>query len=297
FYRRRMRLNRKITLENERYRQLYDLSNEYIFEYSFEKDEMAFSERSARLFASERVVSHYFSHLELELGEGQDIKASFDKLKEDGSIVEDVQVRMPDGLLHWLRITAKAVYDPEGKPILAIGKILDVQQEREEMDRLVAQAQNDSLTNIYNAAACREKVDEYLRQDENDKGGVLLVLDIDHFKSTNDRYGHYTGDQVLIQTAAVLKSVFREDDVVGRLGGDEFCVFIKGVQDKETVRHKYEEVREKLNTKVKLEGSVMTVSVGAAFAGKGQSFTEIYKKADAALYVVKERSRDGIDIV
>lgn len=297
FSRRRMRLGRKLALENERYQQLYDLSNEYIFEYNFERNEMLLSEKSARLFHSERVVKDSLSFLTTDLGEGQDIDRIFQKLKKEGSIVEDIQVKMPDEELHWLRITAKAVYDQAGKPIMALGKIMDVQQEREEKDRLVAQAQNDSLTNIYNAAACREKVDEYLEQDEGQKGGVLLVLDIDHFKSINDKYGHYMGDQVLIKTASVLRAAFREDDVVGRLGGDEFCIFIKGAETKAMVRKKYEEIREKIRSEIRLEGSAVTVSVGAAFAGKEQDFTEIYKKADAALYVVKDRSRDGLEIV
>lgn len=297
FSRRRIRLSRKVALENERFRQLYDLSNEYIFEYNFEKDEMAFSERSARLFGSERMVAHYLTHLKGTLGEEVDIGQAFSRLKEKGGIVEDVQVKLPDGKMHWLRITAKAVYDSEGKLIMAIGKIMDVQEEREEKDRLLAQAQNDSLTNIYNAASCREKVDGYLRQAKEDRAGALLVLDIDHFKSINDRYGHYVGDQVLIRTAEVLKEVFREDDVVGRLGGDEFCIFMKGARKAQQVRKKYEEVRSELRKKIELEGGDLTVSVGAAFTEKGQDFTEVYKKADAALYVVKEHSRDGIEII
>ncbi|WP_066646908.1 diguanylate cyclase [Christensenella timonensis] len=297
FSRRRARLSRKVALENERFRQLYDLSNEYIFEYNFEKDEMIFSERSARLFDSERVVGNYFAHLQEASGEGKDISEAFGKLKEEGGTVEDVQVKLPDGKLHWLRITAKAVYDSEGKLIMAIGKIVDIQEEREEKDRLLAQAQNDSLTNIYNAASCREKVDGYLRQAKEGRAGALLILDIDHFKSINDRYGHYVGDQVLIKTAEVLKKVFRVDDVVGRLGGDEFCIFMKGAHETRQVRKKYEEVRSELRKRIELQGGELTVSVGAAFTEKGQDFTEVYKKADAALYVVKERSRDGIEII
>lgn len=76
--------------------------------------------------------------METDLGEGQDIDRIFQKLKKEGSIVEDIQIKMLDEKLHWLRITAKAVYDQAGKPIMAIGKILDVQQEREEKERLVA---------------------------------------------------------------------------------------------------------------------------------------------------------------
>ncbi len=295
-FRRRTRFGRKAALENERYRQLYDLSNEYIFEYDFERDEMTFSEKSARLFNSEKVVSHYFEHLKLRLGKGYDIGESINKLRKESSIVEDIQVMLPDGSLHWLRIMAKAIYDTEGKPIIAIGKVLDVQQEHEEKEKLLAQAQNDSLTNIYNAASCREKVDEYLEKDDGQKGGALLVMDIDHFKDINDRHGHYAGDQVLIQTASILKSIFREDDMVGRLGGDEFCVFIKGVQTQEMVWKKFEEMREKIRTEIKLEGMVVTVSVGAAFAQKGQDFTEIYQIADVELYNVKERGRDGMKI-
>ena len=101
---------------------------------------------------------------------------------------------------------------------------------------LVEQAQRDSLTCLYNSATIRSMAAEAM--DGGDGRGALLIIDIDHFKSVNDQYGHFTGDRVLSGLSGVLGGVFRHEDLLGRLGGDEFAVFMTSVKERTVVEDK-----------------------------------------------------------
>lgn len=82
----------------------------------------------------------------------------------------------------------------------------------------------DPLTRVYNRTTFRSEVEEYMAA-ETDREGILILLDVDNFKGINDRFGHLEGDKVLKRVTALLQATFRSDDVIGRLGGDEFIVF------------------------------------------------------------------------
>ncbi|WP_368220660.1 GGDEF domain-containing protein, partial [Anaerotruncus rubiinfantis] len=118
------------------------------------------------------------------------------------------------------------------------------------------------------------------------------------FKEVNDRFGHFAGDQVLMETAAVLRAVFRKEDVIGRLGGDEFLVFMRRTTSRKLVESKCEMLLERIHGIFPGEdGHPVSVSVGVALSNVGQSFDALYKEADGALYAVKKRGRDSCEIV
>ncbi len=126
----------------------------------------------------------------------------------------------------------------------------------------------------------------------------VLMLDIDHFKNFNDRYGHPFGDLVLKNVAQMLQSVSRYDDIVVRYGGEEFCIIISGVSAEElqVVAERYRKAIEALKNICKMtqtEASV-TVSVGACFVSSESDITlsEIIEYADQALYRAKDNGRN-----
>ena len=95
-----------------------------------------------------------------------------------------------------------------------------------ENDRLRILARHDSLTGLFNRGAMEEEIGALLR---NKKGGVFLMLDVDHFKDINDVYGHLTGDLVLQELSRIMGYLFFKKDIIGRMGGDEFAIFIPGM--------------------------------------------------------------------
>lgn len=296
YFNKRMKLSRRMMIENERYLQLAELSNEFIFEYDYINDELRLSEKCANYFHVDQVTKHYSKIIE-NLPEAQKIMQAFETGNKNEAI-EDMEVTLVDGSKRRIRVTAKVISDHNGKHVLTVGKISDIQKEWEEKNDLLVKAQNDSLTNIYNGATCKKLINEYLEHSDENTPGALFVMDIDHFKGINDQYGHYTGDKVLISVAEIFCRVFRKDDIIGRLGGDEFLVFMKNVHSRDMIVSKCEALRSEIKKDIVLgQGEVVTLSIGVAFAKKGQDYIELYEKADTALYVVKEHGRNGFEIV
>lgn len=150
------------------------------------------------------------------------------------------------------------------------------------------EATHDQLTGLYN----RKMFDEQKNM-LGDEKVAMLIIDVDHFKEVNDTYGHDTGDMVLKKVGAALSASFRLEDYVCRIGGDEFAVIMRQTDSslKQVVRDKINRVQEKLLLRDDLPRA--TLSIGVAFSDDKGPEENIFKKADKALYSIKENGRDG----
>lgn len=160
-------------------------------------------------------------------------------------------------------------------------------------------ASRDGLTQLYNKAGTEQRIKEWLHSDRSKSGAVLMMMDVDYFKQINDNYGHAVGDRVLYKIGHLLKSSFRENDIVGRIGGDEFLIFMEGITSEEFAVRRMENLQQYLRELPieELEEHTLTCSMGAAFMPKdGTTFGELYKHADEALYTTKRNGRDGFRI-
>lgn len=160
-------------------------------------------------------------------------------------------------------------------------------------------ASRDGLTQLYNKAGTEQRIKEWLHSDRSKAGAVLMMMDVDYFKQINDTYGHAVGDRVLYKVGHLLKSSFRENDIVGRIGGDEFLIFMEGITSEEFAVRRMENLQQYLRELPieELEEHTLTCSMGAAFMPKdGTTFGELYKHADEALYTTKRNGRDGFRI-
>ena len=160
-------------------------------------------------------------------------------------------------------------------------------------------ASRDGLTQLYNKAGTEQRIKEWLHSDRSKAGAVLMMMDIDYFKQINDTYGHAVGDRVLYKVGHLLKSSFRENDIVGRIGGDEFLIFMEGITSEEFAVRRMENLQQYFRELPieELEEHTLTCSMGAAFMPKdGTTFGELYKHADEALYTTKRSGRDGFRI-
>ena len=150
------------------------------------------------------------------------------------------------------------------------------------------QKDTDAMTGLRNKGALTREIDEFLEDKACDKG-LLLIMDIDKFKSINDNYGHDIGDKVIIQFADYLLKRF-ENDLTGRFGGDEFILFIKNTYDEETAAEIADEIIKNISEVVELPDKDMKVSTSigiAVYRGEEKRYSEIFKKADIALYRAK----------
>lgn len=160
-------------------------------------------------------------------------------------------------------------------------------------------ASKDGLTQLYNKVGTEQLIREWLNSANSKSGGVLMMMDVDYFKQINDTYGHAVGDRVLYKIGHLLKSSFRENDIVGRIGGDEFLIFMKGITSEAFAIRRMESLQQYLREMPmeELKGHILTCSMGAAFMPKdGIDFENLYKHADEALYMTKRNGRDGFSI-
>lgn len=159
---------------------------------------------------------------------------------------------------------------------------------------LEIQRDTDKLTGLWNRGFCERKITSYLSLP--DAKGALLVIDIDNFKLVNDSRGHDCGDTVLREVGAVLRDTFRATDIMGRIGGDEFMIFLPGCSSDDLPRDRIVQFLEKINeinTDTERELPQIGASIGIALAPHdGTSFRDLFKHADQALYLSKENGKN-----
>lgn len=168
-------------------------------------------------------------------------------------------------------------------------------------NKLAVMASCDPLTGLYNARAyyalCENAISQAQRSNQP---VVMLFIDLDHFKSINDQYGHEAGDIVLKEVAAALRSGVRTSDAVGRIGGEEFCVLLPGT-DLDGGKMLAEKLRmdvEYLMPDIGSQCLRVTASIGVAGGhAQVQSFVEIQKQADQAMYQAKRAGRNRVTCI
>jgi diguanylate cyclase len=162
-------------------------------------------------------------------------------------------------------------------------------------------AATDSLTSCLNRRAFTAMVDGYLERvtaEESKAGGALLIIDVDHFKVVNDRFGHDRGDEALKLIARTITAAVREIDLVGRIGGEEFSVFLPGMDPARTTL-----VAERIRMAVSEARFLpagqpysLSVSIGGAAFNRHVSFSELDRQADQRLYSAKRGGRNRVEI-
>ena len=163
-----------------------------------------------------------------------------------------------------------------------------------ENSSLALRARTDSMTGLLNQGTTSESITAELHAHMGE--GMLLLLDIDNLKQINDTMGHPVGDRTILVLSDLMREVFSDASVIGRIGGDEFMIFLSKPRSREDVREQIQTLQDKLKQTMKSELlSEITpyFSIGAAYAKPGDDYTSLYRRADVALYHVKRHGKDG----
>ena len=115
--------------------------------------------------------------------------------------------------------------DKAGRVVRAVGAILDIDAEKKKAQNLMERAQRDMLTKLYNKGTSQDHIQTVLSGSASREKAALMIIDLDNFKHMNDTMGHLFGDALLSEVAHTIQKQFRSEDIVGRIGGDEFLVF------------------------------------------------------------------------
>lgn len=169
----------------------------------------------------------------------------------------------------------------------------------EAQDRLEELSRTDDLTKLSNRRHFFESVEvELSRCERHDRGFVLMMLDLDHFKNLNDTHGHQCGDEVLRCVAKVVRETLRPMDLVGRYGGEEFAIGLPECDIKKAA-NAADRLRKKISETLVKHGEIavaVSASIGVAALRKNEKLESLVRRADAALYDAKAQGRNRIAI-
>ncbi len=204
--------------------------------------------------------------------------------------IHDIRLVRTDGVERYHRIFYKTTFDYKGKPLFIIGKAFDIHKQK----TLEVLSQMDQLTNCYNKVTCERLIAETIEAYQ-DGSHAMFIIDIDNFKAINDNLGHHFGDIVLSEIAANLHACFRDLDIIGRIGGDEFMVFLKNTRDINIIKDKAAKIAKAFQNTYSGENKDYKISgsIGISLYPKdGRNFEDLYKAADKALYQSKLQGKD-----
>ncbi|GAA6152896.1 sensor domain-containing diguanylate cyclase [Pseudoteredinibacter isoporae] len=188
-----------------------------------------------------------------------------------------------DGELGWVCTTKNPVFDDDGNVVGLIGISKDITEMKKHQEIIAHQATHDYLTGVYNRKAFYEFGETmWARLKREHTPSKLLFIDLNDFKTVNDQFGHQEGDKVLCLFANILKSECRDSDLLARIGGDEFVLYMSG--DKQAAHILAERLIEKIKRR-SLRGC--KISIGIASSEQARTLSELVRYADEAMYFAK----------
>ena len=308
FYYRERRKHKKILAEEakraavqkRRYETIVDCSDDLIYEISLNGEPSMGSDKIKEKFGWE--IPH-------DVGEIDVVKAMelFHIHPEDeeafrhtvlhansGKFDEHVlRIGKTNGDYVWCRIYRTLLMDENNKAISILGKIVDVDEEVKEKRQLELKSRTDMLTGLLNKQTFEKEVRDYV-ENNSAASSCFVFIDMDHFKDINDKFGHSIGDQVIKEVAKKIQLLFANFDLVGRFGGDEFCVFIKDIP-RDTLIDRLRFAVKKMEQEYTYDGVTVKISasIGAAYCKRLHiNYKELMDVADQAAYQAKDNGRN-----
>lgn len=220
----------------------------------------------------------------------------------------EFRFKRPDGTVIWIWDRGQVVeFDDQGKPMLLVGIMQDITEQKTNQLKIESMAFYDSLTKLPNRALLNDRLKLAIEHSKRSgQCGAVLFLDLDRFKNLNDSYGHKIGDDLLVIVAERINTLMRKDDTVARFGGDEFVIVlndldsdrfnaaIKAKNIAHRIRHSIaEKINLTLNNKSTEIDYTITASIGITIFDRSvKAASELLQLADMALYQAKKNGRD-----
>lgn len=290
----------KAELEAKKYEIISDISEEIPYEYEIDTDTLTYAKKYENLFGRKSIYRHPVRKF-IDAGYvSEDTAMSFTNIFEAakrGDIVHNAEYKLKNrsGNYEWHYSNYTLIRDEHGEPLRAVGILRNVDAQKKEQESLLKRAQTDAMTGLLNKATTETYVRKHLKDLQSGVYGVVLLVDIDDFKNINDTYGHLTGDEVIIEIAHTLMRYTFNDGFVGRIGGDEFLVYLPNVLDTTLACEKAEKYASELRRKYPGDDGnpKVTLSIGIAATDVPIPYSDLMDHADQALYQAKLNGKNG----
>ena len=293
------KLHLQLQKNKERYEIVEELTDNILFTYDVTNDVFEASSKILRSMGTRTRIENAIENMTYgDILDHRDVPAFIGALSNalSGQRKNSFDARVinnrGDGV--WHRIKFYVIYDENGDAVQFVGTLTDIDKEKKEKNRLIVQAETDQLTGFLNKISTALKVNDFIREHDD---GALFLFDIDDFKKLNDTYGHHVGDVFLKEFTNKLLLSFRATDILGRVGGEEFIIYLSGVGNNINYLEEKAVQIQNICHSIRLDVAPereFSCSIGIALVPKdGNNYTEIYEKADEAMYSVKKSGKNN----
>lgn len=285
-----------IETSEEQLQSLLDRFNDTVFEYNLESGKVSYSENFVNKFGSctPCTLEELDKFVQTTIHPDDfDLYYKNFKCLLQGEKVEAVEFRYKNnyGQYIWCQKRTTVLYNEQQMPVKIIGMMMDITYYKNENAKLLEKSKRDLMTGLYNKATVQRFIEKCFCESTNEQTHAMIVFDIDNFKRINDTRGHLIGDHAIKSVAKRILAHTRTNDIVGRVGGDEFVFLMKNVQDKKNIEMKVEQLMQSMEPTN--EENRITVSVGIAIYPKdGKDYEELFCHADEALYRSKRAGKN-----
>lgn len=297
----------EIVVSEDRYKVISDMSDNIIFEWNFKTNDVTFSNNFNKKFSyrppSDHFGDSFLMKAKIHPDDADRYRSDLDQL-EKGKSFENNEYRIKNiyGDFIWILMRTATLTDAEGKPLKAVGVMVDIDRAKKSEAKLTEQASYDALTELYNRETIESQIDNEITLAEARKSEMaVLFIDVDDFKHYNDNYSHATGDQVLKFLAKTIKETVDGIGFAGRYGGDEFVAMIRNAETNSPA-----DIAQKIIDKLAAgfdadigERLSVSVSIGIAVIKDNYNTRVEYLigKADDAMYSVKKSGKSNFAFI
>ncbi len=290
-----------LRISEERYKLALECANAFIWEWDI---------NTGDFFTSDKVYDICGYKLDKDIDimsfirntvHPEDIDKVFKEYINNVTTVFESEFRFKkkNGEYIWLLSKGKAIHNSENKIIKMAGSIIDITYRKLSEEKIRFMAYYDSLTELPNRMFFIDKLNELLEStNDNDSEGAVLFIDLDNFKNINDTMGHNYGDKLLIYFARKLKTWINTEDIICRLGGDEFILIHPNADEAEVMSYA-KSILKLFDQPSEIDGKriYVTVSIGIALYPKdGTDTNNILKNAEAAMYEAKDLGKNRFEL-
>ena len=292
---------KELHLTMEQHQIILNQTTDIILEWDIVKDTVTCSGNWLNKFGFSPVyrgLEHLEEHAEMYHIHPHDVHKLASAMRDirdgKGTIQVEARIQNSRGQYVWCRFQGMSQGDEQGRPVKAVGMITDIDDEKKMLEELRRRAERDSLTGLYNRLETERQICHYLERQPNELC-ALFIIDTDNFKQVNDSQGHMFGDAVLSELAAGMKRMTRDSDIVGRIGGDEFTIFLKNISSREMVIEKATGLIDMFRGLFREDRQLFEISCSigiAIYPDDGDDFHSLYHNADMALYQAKSQGKN-----
>lgn len=293
---------KQIILNEQRFRIISEQTKDVVFEWEIETDLMHYSSVYASLYGSEPPPRTSKELLERNLIHDDDkpiVKEIIENMRTSLPYAEfKVRLRLADGAYYWALHRVTVIRDENSKPSHVVGIIINVTEFIENALDLQHKAEHDPLTGLLNRTVAQSLIEQILEQSDENACHAFIQFDIDRFKQINDFMGHAAGDLALKRIVRQMRELFRNEDMLVRMGGDEFVVFLTNFYSLNSLSRRLEQFRQATSGDFNFEEKIypLSVSIGVALYPKdGKAFQSLYESSDVALYRAKRNGGNRVE--